>query len=261
LLTALTQVKKKLAGVADDVAQSQRKLEVVVSELSTVQSQLSTRRIGVFPQYVDRLVALIRNAKKSLVFAVDFPGYCSFSDHDVWLQYKTSIEAAIGRLPKTHNESPVKMAWLNPDLRRSVLKEQFDPKDINDAKDEWKNRGNNMALLTHYLDVHRGSIPTLPTVTPDTITYKQFASFVEHDQAIIIQCFLAAECKSVTDGLNLYFWIVDESEAVFAIPNYNARNQSVAFYTRDKALVDGLLQIYPRLKGDASAKVERLPVF
>ena len=254
IATNVGQSKTELQTVAGDVRSSQKDLDSVASELRMVQEQLSTRRIGVFPHYVAELVPLINKAKKSVVSAVDLPGYCSFSDPQTWLEYKSAIEEAITRLPRFGNESAVKLAWLNAECRKLVVKEQFDPANITARNDRWITRDNVSNLLEGYLYVRRA---TFPQVTTATITYQQFESIVEHDQLKIIESFGGAECKTVAQMLNLYFWIIDESEAVFAIPNYSARNQSVAFYTRDKALVDGLSQIYPRLHADPTSYIAR----
>lgn len=244
----LRLLKKESDAISTSLKDSEDRIEALATVAKDISGSLSTKVIGPFPDYVKGIANLLNQATddltapvggKSIVIVCDVPCYCIFSGPNEWLVYRNALETAV----LNREQRPVQIVWMNSDRRQQLLREQFKPSSDDDAT-VWKTdvvRKRLTLFLERYARDKNANL----------ITYAEFNAIVEHQHAKIITDLQAAELKEHRDRLHLLFWIVDDEEAIFAIPNFADRGRGLGFYIRDKKIIDGLRSIYSRLSGEA----------
>ncbi|MBZ5551128.1 MAG: hypothetical protein LAO21_00300 [Acidobacteriia bacterium] len=205
--------------------------------LKEVKESISTRYIGMFPEYYAEIVSLLERAKQEIIIFCDFPSYGSFSDPRYWLLYRQAIER------KSVNGVKIELTCLNKSLRSVCLEEQF----FEGCHDWniWKQTPINKNRLQSLLDSHRGS----PGIVE--LSKEQFLKMLEADeQQALNETFANATISAIDSNASLYFWLIDKNSAVFAIPSVAEREYG--FSTIDQKLISAFIDMRDRYHRDAA---------
>jgi hypothetical protein len=225
--------------IGEKLEDSAGSLEELRGDLSTstdrLEEQLSTRQIGVFPNFLPKIVDLLKPATESVVIFCDFPAYGEFSKFEAFREYAEVIEA---------KGSLVSLLCLDDDARRELTEEQVGK----GGGDDWKSSIEGQ--LRGYLDAH-GSPYDFERIQREDLV-KMLA---EGDTNTLTGEFGAASRWVTTTVMPLYFWIVDGEEAVFSLaPFMQPEALEVGFRTSDAKLIGALKGIFQRYKGMAQTR-------
>ena len=229
------QVKKlsKLAASA----------EKHLSTLKEVQRELTTQPIGKFPRYLEPIANLLKQAKKEIIILCDFPAYGSFSAHQDFVAYRHVIER------KIDDGLKVEITCLDLPGRLKLFHEQFSEEERN--WETWKVKPENSEriqklLRSHGLDKRVANI-----------TFEEFTGLLENDnQRLLTETFIQTKRQEINAHIPIYFWIVDDGSAIFAIPSYSRRAVEHGFKTLDRNLIVGFKDLrarYLNMQKDSSA--------
>jgi hypothetical protein len=218
-----------------------------VIKLEKVARVLPTHELQHFPYYVKEVSKLIERAKDEIKVATDFPCYCIFSSPELWEDYKHEIEKAVQKNVEGDKPS-IAMKWLNPKQRELLLEEQFKP-NIEDVTDNaWKTKSPEVEKRLKHFVKHYAPSDVATPMTAESVTYPQFKDLVESKHISMVSEFPSCRVQELENPLHIYFWIIDKEEAIFAIPNFEDRNQGRGYFTKDESIINGLLSVWERLR-------------
>jgi hypothetical protein len=208
----------------------------MTTQLTTIRDSMSTQYIGQFPDFVPKIIELIRSAKSDLLIVCDVPAYALFSDYKNFVRYRSAIEDRIVDGVK------VRMVCLNAEQRLQLHHEQFDKAGAD--WEEWRTRNTErLRVFIEHQALH---------VSADQFTPELFISAVSrgHENALN-HAFGRALIHDVSDPLSLYFWVVDGIRGVFSIPSFTENATEHGFLTSESKLLTAFEGIYTRLIREA----------
>lgn len=209
-----------------------RDARIQTSNLVRIRESLSTRYIAQFPEYVPAIVELFEQARTEILIVCDVPTYGFLSDRTTWLKYRQALET------KIENDVIVKIECLSESRMTDLVNEQFNLS----AEDftEWKNVDTNREKLEAFLRYD------YPSWTLSELALDDFLGLVASYAARTTEAsFAGALVQELNFNMPLYFWIVDRTQAIFAIPTFAQRDFgfTYGFYTSDTRLVGALLAL------------------
>lgn len=250
LKLSATEHQGQLQRLGASLDDSEEKVKALADLTKDISGSLSTKAIGAYPTYVDEITALLNRAcekasrpeeKPRITIVCDVPCYCMFSGPQQWQGYRSALQRAL----LTRERRSLRIIWMNAGRRKQLLKEQFKPAHNGDAS-RWKT-DLVRKKLTDFLELYAHDKAV------NLITYEEFEAIVEDQHVAMIRSMQAAQPREHKDRLHLMFWVADDEEAIFAIPNFTERGRGLAFYTKDPKIIGGLLSIYDRLEEEAEA--------
>jgi hypothetical protein len=206
------------------------KLENSKQLIGSVQTSLSTRSVGTFPDFVDEIAATIKSAKREVVVACDFPGYGEFDRKG--LPIKQALESQINAGLK------VDLTFLDAARRNQARRAQF-------PEDRWraalKAKGMDGQAIIEFMQTHGSS----QSAQPD---YQEFIALLDsHDQSLLTQTFRRANVIETIEDMPLLFWIADDERAIMVVQSYGGLEDS-AFVTSDLRLIRALKSVSARYR-------------
>ncbi len=178
-----------------------------------------------FPSYLNDVSKLIENAGKSIFILCDLPAYGVFSNNKSFVKYKLAIEE------KIEAGIPVHLTCLSPSRRREALTQQFEA--------QWKNKSAHFSILLrsfhakyHEKDAEYG----------DDI--EKFLKDVEDINIDLLRYVFHDKYNPIEQHMPIFFWLVDDKEAIFAIPCNNQKIIEYGFSTRDSRLIKGFKEMH-----------------
>lgn len=237
LLALVISVRQEhvLRGQAKDLRSQARLSRSHKKMLDSINDALTTRHIGQFPDYMKTIVDLVGKSNKNVTILCDFPAYGCFSAPSDFLAYRQTLERKIeeGKL--------VRITSLDSPSRGALSREQFSLEEKDLGKwEEWKTK--NQERLTIFLNSHGGT-------TVGDLTLKHFTYLLEEeDQRMLKRPFKKENSTATKEYIPVYFWIIDESEAVFSIPSFTERATEHGFHTSDHRLILGLKDLEARYR-------------
>ena len=212
--TAATQISE-LRNIKNTAADQ-------IAELQTIKQSLSTRYIGVFPEYYPKIIELIEGADNKIFIICDFPCYAGFSDRKNWLRYKHALER------KAAEGKKIRLICFDETLRREVLQEQFFTANAN--WEEWKEIAANKMRL-------QALIASYPKESLEQLTKDRFLEMLEGEEKLaLVDTFRKAEVTETGISMPFYFWLIDERRAIFAIAGMGEEEHG--FSTIDQQLIN-----------------------
>jgi hypothetical protein len=202
-----------------------------VSRIERVQEGLSTRYLGEYPVFFPKLVNVIRGAQRNIVIACDFPAYGELSQRSTADDYYYAIK-------KGRAHANVDVMFLNPANREKLLEVLFSP----NTWSNWEADPSKQASVAELLKFHARP----PESVHNRTALLRLLNDVNNET--IRDVFLNRASEAVTD-MPVYFWVADCREAVFAIANPQDGTEH-GFFTSDKSLIKGLLDIRSRYNAD-----------
>lgn len=206
-------------------------LDHTVDRIEKVQEGLSTRYIGEYPMFFPRLVKVVSTAQRNLVIAADLPAYGDMSQHATAEEYYFHIKK---RRPRVNVEA----MFLDLPHRQRLLDDLFSVRDWQN----WRADATKKGMVENFLKLHAKN----PGATQSRVDLLRVVSEINNE--IVRDVFLNSAMVATTD-MPMYFWIADCQEAVFAIANLHDGTEH-GFYTSDKSLIKGLLNIRTRYNPD-----------
>jgi|ERR1043166_821657 hypothetical protein len=205
--------------------------------LDVLRRELPTRYIGQFPDYLQEIVNLFDKAEREIVAFCDFPAYGSFTSPKKFLKYRQKLEQ------KLADNLPVQLTCLDKSGRMKVTRKQFLRKPWN----QWTADPQNKDQLEWFLKHH----------DKDTkVSEEEFISLLEEDDGGMLQIMRGAGAKvfEVNKDMPLYYWVVDNQEAIFAIIVLSERAVEYGFRTSDQKLINALNEMRQQYCADGLSK-------
>ncbi len=199
----------------------------------SLEQQLSTRRVGVFPGFMPRIVELLRRAGKTIVIFCDFPAYGDFSSPH-YSEYAATIKGSGAR---------ISLLCLGEGERRKLVDNQIPGVGWEAWRDEHAEE------LRAYL----GRLPADPTVDHETIGHRRLLKILDERDALSLKDeFAKADVRMTDQVMPLYFWIADGEEAIFSLaPLLQDGALEVGFRTTDPDMIKALQDIFERYRQSA----------
>lgn len=202
--------------------------------LTAIHRSLSTRYVGLFPEYLSQIADLIDSAKQSITVFCDFPAYGCFSNPEGWLLCRHAYER------KLMSGVNVTLMSLSESARRALMTkyygiEWFTHKNASDG--EFRSK------IEAYLAMNAGCIDG-NDVTVEQLT----AMFADEDRRALAATFSRAQVVEISEYVPLYFWIVDNRQAMFAFPGYTDLSLEYGFSTTDQKLLTAFFEVVERYR-------------
>lgn len=194
--------------------------------LDILRRELPTRYIGQFPDYLQQIIDLMNRAEKEIVIFCDFPAYGSYSSPKRFVKYRQKLE------DKLADNVPIQLTCLNTAGRMKVTRKQFSRQ----PWDEWIKDPKNDEQLKWFLKHHDKS---------NELAEDEFISLLEEDDAGMLKIMRGsgAQVCEVNRDIPLYYWLVDNQEAIFAIIVLSERAIEYGFRTTDQQLINALSEM------------------
>jgi hypothetical protein len=229
---------RNLEQISDGLERSTGRVEGLREELASstahLEEQLSTRRAGVFPSFVPKIVDLLRSANKSVLIFCDFPAYGDFSSpHSS--EYAAAVE---------EKGDKVSLLCLGQVERSELASAQIPAEDWN----AWL-RAHSDALRAFFKRCEPDGNHDYRTIARDAL----LPILDERDTRALDNEFAQATVHTTSLVMPLYFWIVDGERAIFSLaPLLKADALEVGFHTTDTDLITALGDIFERYRQSAT---------
>ncbi len=228
---------RNLELISDGLEKSTGRMEGLSQELASstvhLEEQLSTRRVGVFPRFLPKIVELLRSANESVLIFCDFPAYGDFSS-----PHSSEYAARV-----KEKEDKVSLLCLSQVERSKLVGEQI-------PADDWN----------AWLEAHSDKLQAfLKRSRLDgnhdhrTVARNQLLHILnERDTRALDSEFARATVHTTNLVMPLYFWIVDGERAIFSLaPLLKADALEVGFHTTDQDLIKAFEDIFERYRQTA----------
>lgn len=229
----LEHVSDGLTTTTDNVDDLREELANSTEDLKT---QLSTRRVGVFPSFVPKIVELLDSANERVMIFCDFPAYGDFSS-----SRSREYAAAVGK-----NAGKISLLCLSEDERKKLLSRQIPDK-------KWASWRREHAKELRAFLKRLGTNPSygLRIKRDDLMKILN-----QRDTQALDREFKQATVHETPQVMPLYFWIADGEKAILSLaPLVKASALEVGFRTTDSDLIEALEDIFERYRQDASEPV------
>jgi hypothetical protein len=208
------------------------KLQTAIAELK---GEVETHHIGAFPEFLPEIIEILDAADKSITIFCDLPAYGVVSSSERFEEYAKVIERQ-AKNPRVE----VRMLHLDEAGRAASLGIQF--------RGSWEVLRKKPAV---------DSFVATATETLDEQNPKQsFLALVEARQVETLERFEGADVVADPTDLimPLYFWIVDNSKAIFALTEFSPQAHEAGFRTGSKNLITAMNGIYVRYRDSGTAE-------
>ena len=238
-----------VSKTARDVSQNVNDLRSVVKQLDFVREGLSTKSVGLFPDYLENIVTILGDAQERVEVLCDFPAYGSISRPKVWHEYH--------RVLMTRPSITRDVVCLSSAQRDAISERQFSPSEWSSAirAPDFRQR------LKAFADLHQKD-NEIEELVQSRGAFLALLRDVQEDEARRLNAVTTDEL------VPLYCWIADGRRAIFAVaalPSMHSDNaasgstQEVGFETSDRQLILALRTIVGRYQraGVPSAAAEQ----
>lgn len=211
-----------------------REIKRTIAQLTTLQSALSTRYIGKFPDFLATIVDELQRANRSISIFCDFPAYGYFSDYKTALKYKQVLET------KRAENVAIELTCLDASKRAQTEDEQFAP----DSWVQWQSDLNAKAKLNQFLTRRLGETAAA------SAKREEFLQALNELDASFLQDVFQNTAVEIGFDIPIYFWIIDGRTAVFAISARSDREswEEYGFVTSDHALIQAFQELSVRYR-------------
>jgi len=226
--------ERDLAREVRSVQELKKALEIQVGHIGEIRNSLPTKREGMFPDYLPKITSMLAESKHTIVICCDYPAYGSYSAPSIFFKYEQTLERQLDNPKKK-----VKVAFLDEGVRHKRVEADFlitDPAEW----EAWKKK-EGPKLITYLAHTDR-------KITVEALTSPEFVTMINSEDQRLLEhwCHLADEMQLLDKMCPIYFWLVDDEQAVFAIPDLRSRAVEHGFYTCDPHLIAGLRAVGAR---------------
>jgi len=213
-------------------------------KLEEIGQSLSTRVIGTFPDYLDRLARLISSADNSVLAMCAYPQHGAFSCPDGWSKLEGAIREVI-----RNDEISVEFIFSSSRVRLENDREQF--REAVTDWEEWKSR--HEKELSRYFQKNQGGVSSsqYPSVSA-LASEEEWFDLQEKCEQYALSVWRGwdgnLDIMEVDALMPVFLWVRDSREAIFVMMSYDQSAVSYAFYTCDGGLVRALIALAQRYK-------------
>lgn len=209
----------------------EKQLRITLTELANVQRTLSTRYLGPFPRFLPAIAQEIQRAQERVDIFCDYPAYGFYSDGRSAREYRHALEA------KASESVVIDLTCLNADLRHRYEREQYSdaiwtsimasPFEKRKAEEFIRSRSNTDAIAC---------------------TRDAFIEALDDVDTAFLRDVFMRRAREIQLDIPLYFWIVDERVAIFAVPTSPETKgwEEYGFVTSDFRLIQAFLEMRNR---------------
>jgi hypothetical protein len=229
LVATLVSLRLALRSISDSrtiIAKSTH----LVEELRAVGNSLTTHRVGEVPDYIDVIVRLIADARKTIQITTIHPGPGIFSAPEAWVRLANALNE------RQSQKVAVELLVASRAARKAALEAQF-----SDAIGDWvrwlSNPDNTMKaeLFARRYKYDKRNFADV----------SEFVTFsLDVQERTIREVYWGAHVEVTDDFVPLISWITDDTEAFFAIANNRGRN--TGFITRDQNMIQSFKSVRDR---------------
>lgn len=196
------------------------------AQLSAIKQSLSTQFLGLFPYFNEEIAELIRNANSSVEVFCDLPGYGMITNNVAWFRINSEIQNS-----KARGIRP-RMTFFDQERRRKIIMDQANQiaSSGGDMTSDFK------AALEKIFDTKVNDFSAVDFVENCLAEHRRI---VEND-------FRGSDVEEVSANIPVYFWLVDDREAIISIPVYSEEVTEYGFKTRDVSFISALKSIRER---------------
>lgn len=188
-----------------------------------VVESISTKYINNYPNYIKEITELISTAEKDILIVTADITKGVVASHTDWIKYIQSLSNKL----ETQN---VRLKILTYDRSRRSEHQ-------NERILDWeKFQKNNEQKITQFSKYRKYSDP----ISKVDIFLKELEALNNEITNFTLK---HGEFEETNTPLTLYFWIVDDKEAIFVIPSINTDDNEVAFRTKDPRMILALKNI------------------
>ena len=208
-------------------------------DIKDIQASLPTHYIGSFPNHLKDIITLINDAKESIWILTDCVDYGSFSDpvaHEEVVQAILAVRKK-NTVRKEKKEKEVKIeiricGEAQPISRSSEFWDEWQHSDDNDST-IWERLRDKRVFQKRIADFCEYN--EIEGFDSKNCSRKDFKTMMMKQHEIVkIRLGVTSEPYENLEYLpGLFFWMKDETEAVFLLSQTGPRNQGMAFFTRD----------------------------
>ena len=215
-------LRGELTGISRNLTQQ-------ADGLKDISGSISTRFVGPFPENMQEIIALLKNAKRKIEIVVDFPGYGQYSALRSHVKY---TEALIGARQESVT---IQIICYQLGLVRKERLEQFP--DI--TPEQWTRKCADKKF-TDYFALFK-SIP----MPKDCAGLRE--AFTRRDSALIKELGdRGVDWKFHSEPAAIFLWMIDDAEAIFTFKNVGRKDVGLSFRTHDGNLVRQFGEIFAR---------------
>jgi len=209
--------------------------------MKMIETSMSTRYLKEFPDFIPEISTLIQRAEHTITILCDIPAYGFFSNNSDYNKYEYSIATV-----NDNNKIQIELICLEETTRCEFYSEEFLQKNRWTNPDqqwlEWKTR--NESKLMQLSDVENEIYMEKGRVVKD-LTVEQFVEILEKaNKKMLDGAAFSGEKKKdiIKESMPVFFWIVDEKEAIFSIPSISEDGSFTehGFFTHDQKIISAL---------------------
>ncbi len=231
---------KRLESIGEDAVKHSQRLEEQTDGLRRISKSLSTRYLGHFPDYLPKVAEVTSHATNRLHIMCSVIAHGNFTAPEHWVKVKRAVEDASG------HDTEIRLITYTDERRQRQFTQQY-PDFLENWDEARLSESRSGALARQFLKKYK--------IDPKAATRERFFELVDSDdQDALKHEFRSALVCRTEETINVYMWVADESEAVFALSTHTERGLVQAFYTRDSGIVASLLALFDKVWQDTERK-------
>jgi len=196
-----------------------------------ISHSITTRFLGEMPDYLGAITKIVKESQHEIDICCSSITHGILSDHIAWTDFRFAIADRLNHGIK------VRIIAGNEEVRRLIHRSQFEQA-YNDWG-EWLRQSSPLVSRTRQFINHYSTITALECHTPETFKKDVLAL----SRQAIHEWFKIAEITEIDNYVPVYYWIVDGTQAVFAIGSIASRSTIQGFLTSDLGLITSLQRI------------------
>ncbi len=234
-----------------DAREGERDLRKIEEALATTVEGITTRGIGAFPDNLDDIVALMREANASIQIIVDFPGYGQYSEPELHAKYLGALQSATAK-------EKIKIQMVSYD---EALTQEESVQELSFAGASLT-RSEDMKKLKRYIDANNISPEKAPKTfaeLDELLRSRQEANFAVLESPPTNKSVLKR--KYLSERAPLFLWLVDKSKAVVAFKNLENNEDAYSIITSDPRLIKNLAAHFDHTFANAGDRFDQTPPY
>lgn len=203
--------------------------QIMLDRIKEVELELSTVRIGKFPQHIRNICDVLRQAEESIFIACQAAGYGSSTAPELYADYEYVI--------KQKALAGVSISILVP-CRRTM--EIYRERQFGDYSKDWGERAKQEGFIRVLAGLQKRTGAKAPASS-----YEEFKASVALENNLSLNVLSGfAALGEVDHFMSIQMWVADKQRAVFSISSYDGATVSNAFETRDAELIASLISTW-----------------
>jgi hypothetical protein len=223
---------------------------VGISQASNLTKRLSTRFKGNFPDYLDAVDALLKDAKHSVKIMATVSSHGSFTCPESWERIKARIETEINQ--KKRSDKSFKAVLIYGSQKSCSLSSPAFELQTEAEFKIWANeKEQKQSIEDFFVKEFRLTPKRISQLTKAEYGEGRFSEHMSACRGV----YREFERRRSDRRLPMYCWIIDDREAIFAISieGETGRFSGAGIYTADPALLNSLTSMFEHFASDKNS--------